>query len=85
MNPARHKGSHTICAVACVSLCSDQGITLIRDEQGWRFSAWHGDDFSTPRLPPPLPSDVDRQRHFDSHSAAAAYFKRHYGGKLAGI
>jgi hypothetical protein len=80
MPPTREETSvdQTIRDVLAVPLWEGIGITLVRDQAGWRFGAWHRDDFGNRALPAP-PSDAERLRYFESPDAAAAYFKRAYG------
>jgi hypothetical protein len=62
-------------SVAAMPCRYEIGITLVQDDDGWRFQAWHRDDFSQIPLPS-LPSEDDRQRCFDTPDAAKHYFKQ---------
>jgi hypothetical protein len=61
-------------AVSSLPISDGLGITLVQEDAGWRFHAWHHDDFGTKPLPDPPPED-DRQRFFVTAEAAAAYFR----------
>jgi hypothetical protein len=65
-------------AVASVPLVGQFGITVVGDQQGWRFESLHrGVEKIWLEIREP-----DRQRHFPSAQAAAEYFAQHYGWKL---
>jgi hypothetical protein len=51
------------------------GVTLGEDAIGWRFWDWHRDDCGLVSLPPPPPA-ADRERYFETASAATEYFKQ---------
>jgi hypothetical protein len=65
-------------AVASVPLVGQFGITVVGDQQGWRFESLHrGVEKIWLEIREP-----DRQRHFPSAQAAAQYFAAQYGWKL---
>lgn len=63
-------------AVLVIPGLNGVGLTLVKDEAGWRFEAWHRSEAHRPL--PALPSHADSRRYFDSEDMAAAYFKKQY-------
>ena len=74
------RDTNRVTAVTSAPLGSGIGVTLVRDANGWRFSAWHSENLSAP--PTLAVNDADRERYFKTAADAAAYFKQTYASLL---